>query len=88
MICPACAHTHFQPTRIEGGLPAERCEACGGVLVELERYRAWRKGFRIVEIPIVFTDRVEGQSKMSKRIVREAVWMVWSLRFRALIGTL
>lgn len=51
-------------------------------------YRAWRKGFRIVEIPIVFTDRVEGQSKMSKRIVREAVWMVWSLRFRAMIGKL
>jgi dolichol-phosphate mannosyltransferase len=51
-------------------------------------YRAWRKGFRIVEIPIVFTDRVEGQSKMSKRIVREAVWMVWALRFRALIGKL
>jgi dolichol-phosphate mannosyltransferase len=51
-------------------------------------YRAWRKGCRIVEIPIVFTDRVEGQSKMSKRIVREAVWMVWSLRFRALIGKL
>ena len=51
-------------------------------------YRAWRQGFRLVEIPIVFTDRVEGQSKMSKRIVREAVWMVWSLRFRALIGKL
>lgn len=51
-------------------------------------YRAWRKGFRLVEIPIVFTDRVEGQSKMSRRIVREAVWMVWSLRFRALIGKL
>lgn len=51
-------------------------------------YRAWRQGFRIVEIPIVFTDRVEGQSKMSKRIVREAVWMVWALRFRALIGKL
>jgi dolichol-phosphate mannosyltransferase len=51
-------------------------------------YRAWRKGFRIVEIPIVFTDRVEGQSKMSKRIVREAVWMVWSLRFRSILGKL
>lgn len=51
-------------------------------------YRAWRQGFRLVEIPIVFTDRVEGQSKMSKRIVREAVWMVWSLRFRALLGKL
>ncbi|HEU5049101.1 MAG TPA: polyprenol monophosphomannose synthase [Gemmatimonadales bacterium] len=51
-------------------------------------YRAWRKGFRIVEIPIVFTDRVEGQSKMSKRIVREAVWMVWSLRLRSILGKL
>jgi len=51
-------------------------------------YRAWRKGFRLVEIPIVFTDRVEGQSKMSRRIVREAVWMVWSLRFRSLVRKL
>ena len=51
-------------------------------------YRAWRKGFTLVEIPIVFTDRVEGHSKMSRRIVREAIWMVWSLRFRALVGKL
>jgi dolichol-phosphate mannosyltransferase len=51
-------------------------------------YRAWRKGFRLVEIPIVFTDRVEGQSKMNRKIVREAIWMVWALRFRALAGRL
>ncbi len=44
-------------------------------------FRAWRRGFRIVEIPIVFVDRTEGVSKMSKRIVREAVWMVWRLRW-------
>jgi dolichol-phosphate mannosyltransferase len=44
-------------------------------------YRAWKKGFRLVEIPIVFVDRTEGESKMSKAIVREAVWMVWRLRF-------
>jgi dolichol-phosphate mannosyltransferase len=44
-------------------------------------FRAWRRGFRIVEIPIVFVDRTEGESKMSKRIVREAVWMVWRLRW-------
>lgn len=48
-------------------------------------FRAWRKGFRIVEIPIVFVDRTEGQSKMSKRIVREAIWMVWRLRWWAII---
>ena len=47
-------------------------------------FRAWRKHFKIVEIPIVFVDRTEGQSKMSKSIVREAIWMVWRLRFWAL----
>ena len=49
-------------------------------------FRAWKKGFRLVEVPIVFTDRVEGQSKMNKRIVREAIWMVWWLRLQSLIG--
>lgn len=49
-------------------------------------FRAWKKGFRLQEIPIIFHDRVEGQSKMSKRIVREAIWMVWWLRLQSLIG--
>lgn len=48
--------------------------------------RAWRRGFRITEIPIVFVDRTEGHSKMSGAIVREAIWVVWRLRFQALIG--
>jgi dolichol-phosphate mannosyltransferase len=51
-------------------------------------FRAWKQGFRLVEIPIVFTDRVEGQSKMNKRIVREAIWMVWWLRAQSLAGRL
>ena len=51
-------------------------------------FRAWKKNFRIVEIPIVFVDRTEGTSKMSKAIVREAVWMVWRLRFKALTNRL
>jgi dolichol-phosphate mannosyltransferase len=42
--------------------------------------RAWRRGFRLTEIPIVFVDRTEGQSKMNRRIVREAIWMVPRLR--------
>ena len=50
--------------------------------------RAWKGGFRIHEIPIVFVDRTEGQSKMSGAIVREAVWMVWRLRFSAMRGRL
>jgi dolichol-phosphate mannosyltransferase len=49
-------------------------------------FRAWRKHYKIVEIPIVFVDRTEGQSKMSGSIVREAIWMVWRLRFWALRG--
>lgn len=49
-------------------------------------FRAWCKGFRILEIPIVFVDRTEGSSKMSKKIVREAVWMVWRLRWWKLRG--
>lgn len=51
-------------------------------------FRAWRQGFRIVEIPIVFVDRTEGESKMSKGIVREAILMCWRLRFWSLTGRL
>jgi dolichol-phosphate mannosyltransferase len=49
-------------------------------------FRAWKRGFRIAEIPIVFVDRTEGESKMSGRIVREAIWMVWRLRWWSLSG--
>ena len=52
------------------------------------KYRAWRKGFSLVEVPIVFTERTEGQSKMSRAIVREAALKVWRLRFRDLFGRL
>jgi dolichol-phosphate mannosyltransferase len=46
-------------------------------------YRAKRAGFRIVEVPITFTDRLVGRSKMSRAIVLEAVWRVPLLRVRA-----
>ncbi len=52
------------------------------------KYRAWRKGFKIMEVPIVFTERTEGQSKMSKKIVWEAMHKVWELRLRDLFGKL
>jgi dolichol-phosphate mannosyltransferase len=51
-------------------------------------FRAFKRGFRIAEIPIVFVDRTEGTSKMSKAIVREAIWMVWRLRWWAIRGRL
>jgi dolichol-phosphate mannosyltransferase len=49
-------------------------------------YKVWRKGFRIVEIPITFVDRRAGVSKMNQRIVWEAAGMVWRLRFMDLLG--
>ena len=51
-------------------------------------FRAWRKGFTIGEIPIVFADRTLGESKMSKKIIWEAVWKVWKLRLLDLFGKL
>ena len=51
-------------------------------------FRAFRKGFKAIEIPIVFSDRTHGESKMNKGIVREAVLMVWRLRWWQLTGRL
>lgn len=51
-------------------------------------FRAWKLGFRIGEIPIVFVDRDVGESKMSGAIVREAVWRVWALRLKSMVGRL
>lgn len=45
-------------------------------------HQLWRQGMRVVEVPIIFTDRFQGTSKMSKKIVREALWMVWRLWFQ------
>jgi dolichol-phosphate mannosyltransferase len=44
-------------------------------------YRTIRRGFTVVEVPITFVDRRVGKSKMSRRIVAEALWMVWKIRF-------
>ncbi|MBI5059302.1 polyprenol monophosphomannose synthase [candidate division KSB1 bacterium] len=61
----------------------------GGYSFQIEmNFKAWRKGFRWKEIPIIFVDRRVGQSKMSKAIIREAVMMVWKLRLRSMFGTL
>ncbi len=51
-------------------------------------YRSLRKGFRVQEVPIVFVDRTEGTSKMSRAIVVEAAWKVPALRLAALRGRL
>ncbi|HLG05001.1 MAG TPA: polyprenol monophosphomannose synthase [Gemmatimonadales bacterium] len=69
-------------------IPLEKVRSNGYSFQIEMSLRAARKGFRLVEVPIVFVDRSEGKSKMSKKIVREAVWMVWWLRIEALLGRL
>lgn len=49
-------------------------------------FKAWKKGFKIKEIPIVFVDRFAGDSKLSKEIMWEAVFMVWKLRILGILG--
>lgn len=61
--------------------------ASNGYVFQIElTFRAWKKGLSIGQIPIVFEERTEGESKMSKRIVLEAVWKVWQLRLLSLLG--
>ncbi len=52
------------------------------------KYRAFAKGFSLVEVPIIFTDRTKGESKMSSGIIKEAVFGVISLRIKKLFGKL
>ena len=77
----------FRRSTLEA-IPLDQVRSNGYAFQIEMSYRAWRKGKVLAEVPIVFVDRVEGQSKMSKRIIREAVWMVWWLRLRAMVGRL
>ena len=58
-----------------------------GFQVEM-KYRAFKKGLNLVEIPIIFTDRTQGESKMNGGIITEAVFGVIKLKLKALFGTL
>jgi dolichol-phosphate mannosyltransferase len=74
--------------RVLERIPMERVRSNGYAFQIEMSFRAWKLGFRLQEVPIIFVDRVAGQSKMSKKIVREAVWMVWWIRIQHLIGRL
>jgi dolichol-phosphate mannosyltransferase len=69
-------------------IPLDRVESNGYSFQIEMSFRAWNRKFRLGEIPIMFVDRDVGESKMSKKIVREAVWRVWRLRWLALRGKL
>lgn len=57
-----------------------------GFQIEMN-FHAWKRGFRIRELPIVFVDRHSGTSKMNRKIIVEAFWLVWKLRLNSLWGT-
>ena len=91
--------TRLPLTDATGGFKCFRREALAAIPLDQVRsngyafqiemsYRVWRKGFRLKELPIIFVDRVEGHSKMNRRIVLEAIWMVWWLRVQGLLGRL
>jgi dolichol-phosphate mannosyltransferase len=65
-------------------IPLERIRSDGYSFQIEMNYQAWKRGFAIREIPIVFTDRRVGVSKMNRKIIVEAIWMVWRLRFSRL----
>ena len=69
-------------------LPLDKIRSDGYSFQIEMNYHAWTRKFRIIEIPIVFVDRHAGTSKMSRRIVWEAAFLVWKLRFAALLGKL
>ena len=54
-----------------------------GFQIEM-KYTAWKMGFKIIEVPIIFTDRTAGQSKMSSHIFKEAAWGVIQLKFKCI----
>ncbi|MDH3198537.1 MAG: polyprenol monophosphomannose synthase [Candidatus Krumholzibacteria bacterium] len=67
-------------------LPLDRIRSDGYSFQIEMNFHAWKRGFRIVEMPIVFVDRLVGASKMSRRIIWEAAFLVWKLRAASLFG--
>ena len=74
--------------RVLESIELDTIDAAGYVFQIETTFRALRKGFRVVEVPIRFVDRTEGVSKMNRGIVVEAVWKVPLLRLAALAGRL
>jgi len=74
--------------RVLEAINLERIKSNGYAFQIEMSYKAWKKGFRLVEIPIVFLDRQVGTSKMSRHIVYEALLMLWKLRFRSFFNKL
>ena len=61
-------------------LPLDEVQFIGYAFQIEMKYRSWKMGFKVKEVPITFIDRVEGASKMSKGIVKEAMYGVWKMK--------
>ncbi|XOD69061.1 MAG: polyprenol monophosphomannose synthase [Flavobacteriales bacterium AspAUS03] len=60
---------------------------CSGYLFQIKmKYYAWKRGFQIKEVSIIFTDRVTGTSKITRNIIKEALWGVISIKIKSLLG--
>lgn len=70
------------------GVGLERIQSNGYAFQIELKFRAYRRGFSMIEIPILFMERDTGESKMSKKIVREAIWRVWWLKIQDIFGRL
>jgi len=68
------------------GVRLDRVQSDGYAFQIEMSFKCWKRGFTIREIPILFVDRRAGVSKMNRRIVWEAAWMVWKLRLMDLFG--
>jgi len=67
-------------------IPLEEVRSNGYSFQIEMNFKAWKRGFKIAEIPIVFTDRTVGKSKMSRKIMFEAAFMVWKLKILSIFG--
>ncbi len=67
-------------------IPLDKVKSNGYSFQIEMNFKAWKRGYKIKEIPIIFYDRTVGQSKMNKKIMREAALMVWKLKLKSLFG--
>ena len=74
--------------RVLEGIRLDKVRSDGYAFQIEVSFKAWKRGFTLREIPIVFTDRRAGVSKMNRKIIWEAAGMVWRLRFASLFGRL
>jgi dolichol-phosphate mannosyltransferase len=73
-------------TEILRGVDLSKIRSNGYAFQIEMNFKLWKRGARMLEIPIIFVDRRSGVSKMSKNIIWEAAWLVWKLRLLALFG--